>query len=353
MNVIAFEPLLRSPLLEAERFLDERRLTLAIDHFNLAESCGEDRERCASGRWMADMLGGNFHGAWKESDAIQRRGVPDLHRFWQGEGIDGKRLMVRCLHGFGDAVQFFRYAPRLNERTAEVIWEVAPEFKELAKCFRGVDRVVSWHQDQVVHSEWDVQVEVMELPFLFRTEIAELPIATNYLHLPSEMVDRVKASMQYRKAPRVGLVWAAGEWNASRSLPVALLQSLIQNVDCEFWNLQGGRVRRELYEFYSYGKLRDIEECNSGVLALAGVISQMDLVITVDTLAAHLAGALDIPAWLMLQYAADWRWMVNRSDSPWYPSIRIFRQPSAGDWSGVVHSVDTALRRWSDAQLYQ
>jgi ADP-heptose:LPS heptosyltransferase len=111
-------------------------------------------------------------------------------------------------------------------------------------------------------------------------------------------------------------------------------------------NLQGGSARDEWRQLAGRGALRDTQLCNSGILPLASVIAQLDLVISVDTLAAHLAGALGVPAWVMLQHEADWRWMVNRRDSPWYPSLRLFRQPSPGAWHAVIESVEAALRHW-------
>jgi hypothetical protein len=173
-----------------------------------------------------------------------------------------------------------------------------------------------------------------------------LPLSEQYLHLPPEVEGRVKGIMGYSNSPRVGIVWAAGDWDRSRSLPFDLLLPLLRCSPCEFWNLQGGRARREWSRGGGEPHLRDAACCGEGILALAATIAQMDLVITVDTLAAHLAGALGTSAWLLLQYAADWRWMIRRSDSPWYPSLRLYRQPAPGEWESTVHTVAEDLTRW-------
>lgn len=326
---------------QAERRLQRRKLGEALQAFDEAEAAGADRDRCAGGGWLVRMLSGDFGGAWRESDAIRARGGEDAHRFWNGEDLRGKRVILRCLHGFGDAVQMLRYAPRLKAMCARLIVEVSPRFAELARCFTGVDEVVTWEQDA---PEWDAQVEVMELPYLFRTEIAELPLAERYLEVPGTVRAQVSDAMGERQRPRIGIVWAAGEWNPARNLPFHLMKRLVGG--CEFWSLQGGVEQARWSELRSEG-LRDAAECGEGLLTLAAVIAELDLVITVDTLAAHLAGALGTPAWVMLQYAADWRWMTGREDSPWYPSLRLFRQSSAGDWEGVVETVRGCLEAWA------
>lgn len=336
-----------SMLLGAEKCLDRRDLATAVEGFNRAEASGADPDRCAAGRWMAFMLRGDFASAWCESDAIRRHGAPDPHRFWNGEDMRGKRLIVRCLHGFGDAVQFLRYAPALRSLAAEVIYEVPPRFVELAQYFDGVDNVITWGDAAPrATPQWDVQMEVMELPYYFRTELNDLPILERYLHLPDRVLHSVAQEISDSTRPRVGVVWNAGEWNPSRSVPFSVLAPLLKSADCEFWSLQGPDALSNETNV-SRHFLREVPGCRDNILMLAAVIAQLDLVLTVDTLAAHLAGALGIPAWVMLQHAADWRWMTQTARSPWYPSLHLFRQRQQGDWTGVVADVQHSLRAWS------
>ncbi len=332
----------------AEALLKGRDVHAAIQVFDHAEGVGEDPDRCAGGRWFAHMLIGDFQAAWQESDEIRRRRGVDPHRFWNGEDLQDKQVIVRCLHGLGDAVQMLRYAPRLKAVCQKLVVEVPPRFVKLARCFAGVDAVVTWGEDAPMKvPDWDVQVEVMELPYIFRTQAAELPIATKYLELPSTLRAKTSVAMGSRERPRVGVVWAAGEWNPARSLPFEFVERLVNEADCEFWNLQGGEGQSAWSDLGQNAGLRDAEECGEGVLALAGVIAELDLVITVDTLASHLAGALGTPAWVLLQNHADWRWMMERDDSPWYPSVSLHRQRSQGDWSGVVETVRERLGVWA------
>lgn len=301
---------------------------------------------------MAFMMLGRFEHAWKESDAIRLRGTPDPHRFWNGEDIRGKAVIVRCLHGFGDAVQHLRFLPSLRERAARTILEVPPGMVELAHCFAGTDEIITWGDaahKQVPH--WDVQVEVVELPYQLRLRIEDLPFAAQYLHPPRTAIKSASAPFRNSPRPRVGVAWSCGEWNLSRSIPIDELRPIIRAANIDFWNLQGGPVRREWQRFEPRLNVRDAPEfcADAGLLPLAAFVSQLDLIITVDTLVAHLGGALGIPTWIMLQHAADWRWMVNRDDSPWYPSLRLFRQPQPGAWSDVIRNVQRALRDWLDA----
>ena len=274
----------------------------------------------------------------ERGDALRERGAPDPHRFWNGEDVRGKRVIVRCLHGLGDTVQMLRYAPRLEQLAAQVTWEVAPRFLPLASSFAGVKRAITWGEAAPETApEWHVQVEVMELPYLFRTAASDLPLATEYLHLTAEEMNAAAGLMGRRSKPRLGIVWSSGEWNQSRDLPYRCIERLIMDPRYEFWSLQTQPP-------VDAAKMRHQRSTvGDGLSALAATIANLDCVVTVDTLAAHLAGALGKRCLLLLQHAADWRWMNGRSDSPWYPSLTLIRQPSPGDWGTVIDHVQEQL----------
>jgi hypothetical protein len=335
----------------AEELLQQRRIPESIVAFRAAEAAGYDADRCAAGCWIAAMLSGEFEAAWQESDGIRRRGAADPNRFWQGEDLTGKRVIVRCLHGFGDTVQFLRYIPLLRSLASHVIVECAPDIVELAHCMRGIDEVVTWGLHAPRHRlVWDVQMELMELPYFFRSTLASLPSSDGYLKLPGGTLAKAKSAVERCSLPRVGIVWASGDWNPSRSVKFEAIRSILDRDDFEFWNLQGGPHREQWLTMEPRANVRDHPMLNNaGIVPLAAFIAQLDLVISVDTLAAHLAGTLKVPCFLMLQHAADWRWMTGREDSPWYPSLRLFRQPRSGDWETVVRQVDSALEGWSQA----
>lgn len=329
-------------LVSAEQLLDSGRINEASLLFRRAESLGAAADRCSAGRWMCAMHQGRFESAWCESDQIRERGGSDPHRFWNGQSITGRRVIVRCLHGLGDSVQMMQYATALKSRCKSVVYEVPPSLVEIARWFDGVESVITWGEGApTVAPEWDLQLEITELPYLFRTGISDLPLAVNYLRVPE-----LGPVVHTGAAARVGLVWAAGDWNPSRSLPFCALEELTRISGPEFWNLQGGMRQSEWDWLPNALQLRDSRIYGSGLEVLARIMRRMDLVITVDTLAAHLAGSMGVQGWVLLRHVADWRWMQDRPDSPWYPSLRLYRQPRAGDWRSVIQTVRRDLSDW-------
>lgn len=332
---------------QADRALAAEDLQTALALFDRAEPGVRDPDRCAGGRWMVHMLQGDFLGAWHESDAIRGRGRPDPHRFWNGESLDGKRVILRSLHGFGDAVQMFRFLPRLAEQATSLVVEVAPRLVPLAPYFAGIGEVITWGADAPkVLPAWDVQMEVMELPYALRVASEDLRPQQGYLQLPASERARVGRLMRGQSQPNVGLVWSAGEWNPTRSLPFGEMAALLDTPGATFWSLQGEPERGAWIRNGGDARCRDSFVCGEGLLAMAAAVEQLDLLITVDTLAAHLAGALGVPCWLLLQHRADWRWMVARDDTPWYPSLRLWRQTQDGGWRALLLRVHNELRTW-------
>lgn len=329
---------------EAERYLAHRELPSATACLDKAEELGADPNRCAAGRWLAHMLAGEYASAWAESDAIQSRTPDDPQRFWKGEDLSGQRVILRCLHGFGDAVQFFRFLPDLRQKAQSITLEVPPRFVELASRFDGADDVITWGEEEPsAPPEWDVQVEINEVLPMLRLGVEQLPWRERYLHLSA--ADRLRYNVQAseERSLKVGVVWASGQWNLSRSLPFEDLAPILATSECEFWNLQGGSDRAS-WPTNASARFHKADACAESMLGLAAIICQLDLVISSDTLAAHLAGALGVPCWVMLQHAADWRWMHARSDSPWYRSLTLFRRQRTESWLDLTSRVAHALR---------
>ena len=317
----------------AELALSGRKLTEAAKLYSLAESGGYDPDACAAGRWLCHTLRGDFLTAWGESDAIELRGKPDPNRFWNGQPLDGQRVLIRCLHGLGDTIQFVRYLPRLRQIAAKVTLESQPALKPLLLLSGLADHVITWGEAE---GDWDQQVEIVELPRIFRTTVETIPSRIPYLTVPPEP--------PLASSPlRVALVWAASAYDISRSVPFSLLSRLCHLPGIEFFSLQAGEERAELAQCGA--PVRDLFEPSGSILAAAQRLMRMHLLITVDTMMAHLAGALGLPVWTLLPAQADWRWMLERRDSPWYPSMRLFRQPEPGSWEPVLHQVESELRK--------
>jgi hypothetical protein len=285
---------------------------------------------------MVAMRRGDFSRAWTISDAalggISRREWErprHQQRIWRGQPLDGQRVLIRCYHGLGDTVQFLRYLPAVAAVASHVtVWIQAPLIPLVAALPRVA--VLPLH-DGIPRAAWDVDVEIMELPHVFRTTPATIPLGVPYLRVPG-------ASRRRRARPRVGLAWRAGEWNSERSMPVESAASIVAAQRCDVVPLVPALRPRERTYFESPGP--------GSIPAVARVIRDLDLLITVDTVFAHLGGALGRPTWLLLHHEPDWRWMLDRDDSPWYPSMRLFRQPTPGSWDQVASRAAAQLTRW-------
>ena len=337
---------------EARRLLMKRDLVGAGAAFTVAAMHGADADACGGGRWEVAMLRGDMEAAWRETDLIRARAKPDPHRFWDGETLAGKKVVIRCLHGFGDTIQMLPYVAMVLEIAKVVVLEVQPELLALVRSLSLARterlQVITWGAEQPsIPPAWETQVEAIELPYIFRTLSWDLPLARSYLELPAADVAAMDGRMGGRTRPRVGLVWSAGEWNPHRAVDPAMFGRLL-HLPMEFWSLVHSRHWPEAVASGIAGKLRDAAEMGVGVLAMAEVIANLDLLITTDTLAAHLAGAMGVRVWVLLPFAADWRWMDGREDSPWYPTMRLLRQPAPGDWEAVLARVDEMLRAGED-----
>ena len=340
---------------QAMQALEHRAIPIALECFTRAEAQGWAADECAAGRWECYMLLGEFEKAWRESDAIAARGQPDEHRLWNGPSFKNRKLIVRCLHGLGDAIQFLRYVPLVRREAAQVIVEGPKRIMPLVETMPGVDAVVSWEFDGQTYPEWDQQIEITELPRAYRTTLATIPSEVPYL-FPCPASEHGPATKHaYRKRllgsrPKVGIVWAASTWNTARSMKLAELAPLLQIPGIEFCALQAGPDRDQLYELNADLMLADLTGEMNDLLETARFLLDFDLLISVDTMMAHLAGALGIPVWLLLTRTADWRWMLDRADSPWYPSMRLFRQIQTGDWSPVLLRLTEALENLANVR---
>jgi hypothetical protein len=318
------------------------RIQQALSLFNAAERGSSDADLCAAGRWECHMLLGDFESAWKESDLINSRGNPDPNRFWDGRALEGSRILIRCLHGLGDTIQFIRYAPRIREIARSVTIEAQPKLKRILGESDLADSVITWSEPE---PSWDQQIEVIELPRIFRTTVATIPNRVPYLSARALSPEFLYAGPD---SLRVGLAWTSSLFNPARSIPIEALSPLFNMSGVTFVALQAGPEHTEIAPWSAH--VLDLHHRVSTIHETASVLKTLDLVISVDTMTAHLAGALAVPVWTLLPYECDWRWMLHRTDSPWYPTMRLFRQPDPGNWSAVVLDVQRALQ-WNTAPL--
>jgi hypothetical protein len=294
-------------------------------------------------RWMWHMRRGEFAAAWRISDLVLRQtgGIDHtalprhLQPVWNGTSPWNRRVLVRCYHGLGDTLQFIRYAPFLKSKAAEVIVWAQPSLLSLLQRVPGIDRLLPLH-DGAPECRYDVDVEIMELPFLFRTTLESLPATVPYIEVEPARISDSRF--------KVGLVWRAGDWDAKRNVPFLLMKRLAEVDGASFYILQQDTERGECRDGF-----RRILQPFGDAMATARIIRALDLVITVDSMPAHLAGALAVPTWTLLQRDADWRWMDGRADSPWYPTMRLFRQRKAGAWQPLIEHVIDELAHLIDS----
>lgn len=289
--------------------------------------------------WMRHMRSGQFEKAWEHSDAVlkSRAGQPCWHwprhfqYIWDGTPLHDKRVLVRCYHGLGDTIQFIRYIPLVKAIASEVIVWAQKELLPLLESMPEIDQLLPLH-DGTPEAEYDVDVELMELPHIFRTTLETIPNRVPYLHAEP-------MPLEHKQKLAVGLVWQAGDWDERRSFPFSLYAPLTELDGVDFYLLQFKAASNGWKEEFG------IYPGDLSVYDTARLIQSLDLVITVDSMPAHLAGALGKPVWNLLQKEADWRWMENREDSPWYPTMRLFRQEQAGDWPSVIQRVKVELEK--------
>jgi len=256
---------------------------------------------------------------------------------WTGQPFQQQTLLIVAEQGLGDTIQFIRYAPLVKARGGTVVVECQASLADLLKSCSGIDQIVASGQP-LPHYDW--HVSLLSLPHIFQTTLETIPSVVPYLR-PRHPVQRPPG-----KRLRVGLVWAGNpkqQRDRMRSCPFEELLPLFETEGIHWVCLQkeiplSDRGPVEICKHLEGVSLEDFA-------ATADQVSDLDLVVSVDTSVAHLAGAMNAPVWILLARASDWRWLLERDDSPWYPSARLFRQRQAGDWKEVVHRVSEELRK--------
>ncbi|MHB8533817.1 MAG: tetratricopeptide repeat protein [Sulfuricaulis sp.] len=292
------------------------------------------------------LLLGDFRGGWPEYEwrlrtpymAVPPTAVPR----WKGEPLAGKTILLLAEQGFGDAVQFIRYAREIKARGATVILGCRPALSRLLAECEGVDHVVN---EGDTAPPFNVEITLLSLPGVLGTTLETIPADVPYIRVPSGAGARAVAEIACCTGVlRVGLVWAGGFHTGSRHRNMVLQQfrDLLDIPGIKFFSLQKGEEAAQLADVDSE-LITDLAPYLGDFADTAAAIQTLDLVISVDTAVAHVAGALAKPVWTLIPFAPDWRWLLNRNDSPWYPTMRLFRQPAPGHWSSVIAHIAVQL----------
>ena len=296
---------------------------------------------------------GNFKRGWEQYEwRWATKGYAPKRDFvqprWRGaEDLSGRTILLHSEQGFGDTLQFVRYAPLLAAKGARVVLQVPPPLKALMAGLAGVDVIVA--QGDTLPA-FDCHCPLLSLPLAFATTLLSIPAATPYLHANAGSVAKWQALLGERSGPRVGLVWSGNpnhKNDRNRFISSARLLPLLAVPGVRFVSLQKDLREGDAEVLRNRSEITHIGDQLDDFADTAAAVSLLDLVITVDSVVAHLAGALGKAVWVLLPFSPDWRWLLEREDSPWYPSARLFRQPHTGDWDSVIGRVREELLRFA------
>ncbi|MEG4248175.1 tetratricopeptide repeat protein [Microcoleus sp. Pol10D4] len=294
---------------------------------------------------LALLLAGDFQRGFSEYEwrlRLPQKEYPDYsfqQPIWDGKDLQGKTILLCPEQGLGDAIQFIRYADLVKQKGGRVIVWCLPHLHRLFAQVAGIDELIVNPEDA---RDFQVRAHLMSLPHLLGTTLESIPANVPYLASPPGLECTIRQTANLK----IGIVWSGNSQhsqNKVRSLPLNLLSQLLDIPGAEFYSLQK-EMTADDSALLEQMPVTDLSSNLQDMAYTAAVISALDLVISVDTCVAHLAGALGKPVWILLCFVPDWRWMLQREDSPWYPTARLFRQSTAGDWEGVLDRAALALR---------
>lgn len=322
----------------------------AIACFEIAQAIKPDHVDAQLGEGLVRLALGDYATGWKKyawrhltanfSHGKKRPPQP----LWLGNwDISGKTILLHGEQGLGDTIMFARYVPLVAQRGAKVILAVQRPLAALMATLKGAS-IVRGQGEPV--PPFDGFCPLPTLPLVFRTSVETVPADVPYLSAPADRLAKWRPVLQALPQPRIGLMWAGAQSPIyRRTIPLRLLLPLFELREFHFVALQKELPDEDAPFLDSTGMATFLGDRQADLADTAAMISMLDLVITVDTSIAHLAGALGKPVWVLLPFSADWRWLQGRTDSPWYPTARLFRQPAIGDWASVAAQVEAALRQ--------
>ncbi len=301
------------------------------------------------------LLQGRFEEGWREYRWRWR--VGDLHRpsaaipVWDGSDPQGKRILLTAEQGLGDTMNFVRFAQLLRERGAQTLVYCQPQLMALLQCSPKLGPV--FPNSLSIEHPFDFQCSLVDVADIMQLNDKTIPGKTPYLFAASHLRDYWASRLPKREGVRrIGIAWQGNpdhQADAFRSVPLRYFEALSDLPDVELVSLQGGYGVEQLAEWKGSKPIvtlgGEVDRSSGAFMDTAAVMAQLDLVVTSDTSIAHLAGGLGVKTWLAINYIPDWRWLLHRSDSPWYPSMRLFRQRNLGDWGGVFSDIANAIRQ--------
>ena len=326
----------------------QQRFEEATDHYQQALALMPDHAEAAWNQSLLWLLQGDYERGWPAYEARWRcKRTTPLPTFeqprWDGSPLDGRTILLHGEQGLGDTLHFVRYAPMVKARGGRVIVHCQNALCRLLARSPGIDGLVGWG---ATPPKFDVWLPLMSLPTVFHTTLDTIPASIPYVSADPALVMHWRRELAPVRGLRVGIAWQGSPrhaWDRHRSVSLEHFEPLAKIAGIHLISLQknlGSEQLRALQGRVPVLSLGDlVDEASGPFMDTAAIIANLDLVVSIDTAVAHLAGAMGKPVWLALTFTPDWRWLLGRADNLWYPSARLFRQPSLGDWPSVFRQI--------------
>lgn len=326
-----------------------REYQKAIDCFNRALKLEPKHTNSHYNLGVNLLLMGNFEKGWEHYE-WRYKFFPYMaaiyNLYWKGQPLDNKTIYVHAEQGLGDTIQFIRYLKLLKKKKAKVVLCVQPELKDLVKSFKGIDEINLAPPEKIMKKGYHVCL--LSLPFIFKTNLKNISKEGPYLFAEKRESEKWKKTFSNIKELKVGIVWKPSDLSKTfqeRHIPLENFVNLSKKEGIKLITLQKNLSKEEKELMKKNGFIDTSEKINN-FTDTAAIIDNLDIVIAIDTSVAHLAAAMGKTVLLMLPIKPDWRWLLDRSDSPWYPTIKIFRQTKTNDWKDVISNVEKTIYKF-------
>jgi tetratricopeptide (TPR) repeat protein len=300
---------------------------------------------------VALLLKGDFEKGFAEYEYRSKDKIINKNKIWNGENLTNKTLLIHDEQGAGDTVQIIRFLHLIKNADTKIILrcreELIPLFKELSL----IDHLISFNEE--LYHKYDFEIQLLSLPYLLKTTVDTIPVFQKYLVVNDSKVDEWKNKLIGSAKPKIGFAWKGNpkhKYDFKRSVDVELFEGLFNLEKFDFYSLQIDTNDKERKYLSKFKNIHTLENELNTFEDTAAVIQNLDLIITIDTSIVHIAGALGKKTWVLLPHIPDWRWLQNRDDSPWYPTLKLFRQKNIGEWKDLFKEVEYKLTSEFDSE---
>ena len=326
---------------------EKGKFSEAIKHYNKAIELSPNIADSHWNKSLILLLRGEFKNAWANYEyRFKKQNPTDSREFgkskWKGQHLNNRKILIATEQGFGDSIQFIRYLPLVKEKGGHVIFECKKELISLFNNFPGINQLVEKDNNIPLNVEYDYYIHLMSLPGIFNTTIKAIPNKIPYLKANPSLQKNLSSKFQTDKL-KIGIAWAGNpeqENDKNRSATLDIFKPLKKIPNIRLFSLQVGKPSEQLND----PEIIDLSPHIKDFADTATLIENLDLIISIDTSVAHLAGAMGKPTWVLLTKIPDWRWLLNRTDTPWYPTMKLFRQKIKGSWEPVITEICSNIK---------